>query len=102
MQVVYRHKGKFLGFIPVTFTSTTSVESQADATVRVRSNASWWTFLVVQKNYTKAGVESKIKNNAKVQANAKINASAQAKAEVAEAVIAEVAANAAATASVNK
>ncbi len=102
VKVVYRHKGKFLGFIPVTVKSTIVVEAKAGAEAEIHSKLSWWSFLVVKKNYAKAELESRIKNNATVKANARVNASAQAKAQVAEAVIAEVTAHANVQASVNK
>jgi len=102
VKVIYRHKGKFLGFIPVTIKSTVVVEAKADAEAEVRSNLSWWSFLVAGKNYAKADLESRIKSNATIKANARVDASAQAKAQVAEAVIAEVTAHANAQASLNK
>ena len=98
--IVYRHQGRFLGFIPVTIKSTTIVESKANSETQVHSKMAWWGFLVAKKNYDKSELEAKIKNNATVQANAKVNASAQAKAQIAEAVITEVEANANAQASV--
>lgn len=101
VKVVYKHKGRLLGFVPVTIKSTTVVEAKADAEAEVRSRMSWWGFLVAKKNYAKADLESRIKNNATVQANANVNASAAAKAQIAEAVIAEVEANAKAQAAVN-
>ena len=102
VKVVYRNKGKFLGFIPVTIKSTTVVKVKADAEVEVRSKLSWWSFLVANENYTRADIESRIKNNTTVKANARVSASAQAKAQIAEAVIAEVVANANTQVSVNK
>ena len=102
VKVVYRNKGKFLGFIPVTIKSTTVVKVKADAEVEVRSKLSWWSFLVANENYTRADIESRIKNNTTVKANARVSASAQAKAQITEAVIAEVVANANTQVSVNK
>lgn len=94
VQVVYRHKGKFLGFIPVTIKSTTVVEARENSEAEIKSSLSWWSFLVAGENYSKTNLESRIKGNSKVLANAKANASAQARAEIAEAVIAELQANA--------
>jgi hypothetical protein len=94
VKVVYRHKGKLLGIFPVTIKSTTTVEGSANEEVKVNSGLSWWGFLVSNKNYAKADLESKIKQNATVKTYAKANATAQAKAQVAEAVISEVEANA--------
>lgn len=94
VKVVYKHKGKLLGFIPVTVKSTTVVEVKADAETEVKTKLSWWSFLVAGVNHSKSELESSIKNNAQVKANASVNASAQTKARVAEAVIAEVDAHA--------
>ena len=99
VKVVYRHEGKFLGFIPVTIKSTTTVAAEADNETTVRSKMAWWGFLVTGTNYSRADMESRVRNNTTVQANAKANASAQAKASVAEAVIAELEAYAQANAS---
>lgn len=94
VKVVYRHTGKFLGIFPVTITSTTTVEGSAKDEVKVTSELSWWGFLVSNKNYAKADLESRIQQNATVKTYARANASPQAKAQVAEAVISEVEANA--------
>ena len=102
VRVVYKHKGKFLGFIPVTIRSTTVVEAKANVETEVRSRLSWWSFLVADENYTQADLESRIKSNTTVKANAKVNASASANARIAEAVIAEIEANANAQTSINK
>lgn len=102
VKVVYRHKGKLLGLIPVAINSTTVVETRDDAETEVRSNLSWWSFLVTDQNYTKADIESSIKNNNTIKANAEMNSSAQAKAQVAEVVIAEVKANANAKTKIDK
>lgn len=100
IKVIYRHNGKFLGFIPVTVKSTTIVEAEAEA--EVKSRLSWWSFLVADENYSKAELESRVKNNPMVRANARANASAQAKAQIAEAVLAEVATHANTQASLNR
>lgn len=101
VSVSYEHEGEFLGFIPVTVTSTTVVDARADVSeIEVRSQLPWWSFLVTGVSHTQAELESQIRSNAVVQANASVNASAQAQAEIAEAVIAEVAAHAGAHASV--
>lgn len=102
VKVIYRHKGKLLGFIPVAINSTTVVENKNDSETEVRSKLSWWSFLVTDQNYAKADVESSIKNNNAIKANAKVNSSAQAKAQIAEVVIAEVEAHANAQASTDK
>jgi hypothetical protein len=102
VKVVYRHSGKFLGFIPVTIKSTTVVEANVDAEAEVHSRLSWWSFLVANENYVKADIESRIKNNATVKTHAKVDASAQARAQIAEAIIAEVSAHANAQVSVDK
>lgn len=88
--VVYKHRGKLFGFIPVTIKSVTSVEAEVDNTINVNSGLSWWSFLVAQENYSKAELESQIENNSTVQTNMKVDASASAKARVAEAVISEI------------
>lgn len=89
--VVFKHRGKLLGFIPVAIRSTTEVmaEENEDA-VEVDSHLSWWGFLVAGENYDEAELESRIKSNAMIRANVKADASASAKARAAEAVIAEV------------
>ena len=101
VSVAYRHRGKFLGFIPVTYKSFTTVTAKADAEVDVSSRASWWTFLVVKEDYSEAELESQIRNSATVQANATAQADARAKARIAEAVIAELEAHTSAQASLN-
>jgi hypothetical protein len=93
-KVVYRHKGKLFGFIPMTVKSTTVVETKTGGEVRVVFDKPWYAFLVVGENYAKADLESRIKNNPTIRANANANASASAKAEVVESIIAEVTANA--------
>lgn len=102
VEVTYRHKGKLLGFIPVTVKSKTVVEVKSDTKTEVHSKLPWWSFLVIKKNYAKADIESRIKSNNTIRQNAKVNASSQEKAQIAEAVIAEVAADANAQASINK
>lgn len=99
VKVVYRHKGSFLGFIPVTIKSTTVVEAKADSETEVHSNLSWWSFLVANTNYNRENLETRIKNNPTVSANAKINASAQSKARIAEALVTEISINATVSAS---
>lgn len=90
VEVIYKHKGKLFGFIPVTVKSKTVVDIKDDAKTEVHSTMSWWNFMVTGVDYEKNNIESRIKNNSKVQANAQINASAQAKAEIAEAIVAEL------------
>ncbi len=94
VKVIYRHRGKLLGFIPVTVRSKTEVLAEADANLAVSSHLSWWSFLVAKTNYDRAELESQIRENTIVKANAKVDASAGAKARVAEAVIAEIQAQA--------
>ena len=101
VKVVYRHKGRLFGFIPVTVKSTTSVEFQADAEAEINSRLSWWSFMVAGKNYSRTEVESRIENNATIMANAQADTSASARASVAEAMIAELEAAAAASGSAN-
>lgn len=102
VEVVYKHNGKLLGFIPITLKSTTSVEANSDSEIVVKTRMPWWSFLVGKVDYSETDIESKIKNNEIVKANAKVNASAEAKAKVVEAIIAEVQADIDAQASVNK
>jgi hypothetical protein len=90
VKVTYKHSGKFLGFLPVTVRSTTIVESNAESEPKVSSRLSWWSFLVAEKDYEKAELESRIQSNPMIRANATAHASAAAKARVAEAVIAEM------------
>lgn len=102
IEVVYKHRGRLFGFIPITLKSTTIVEAKSNSEIEVRAKMPWWAFLVAKKNYVKSELETKVKNNSTVKANASVNSSAEAKAKVAEAVIAEVAAHANAQAKVNK
>jgi len=88
--VVYKHKGKLFGFIPVTIKSTTAVMAKANADTAVESHLSWWSFLVTGENYNRKDIETEIRNNAIIMENAKADASASAKARVAEAIISEV------------
>jgi len=88
--VVYKHKGKLFGFIPVTIKSTTAVMAKANTDTAVESHLSWWSFLVTGENYDRDAIETEIRNNAIVLENAKVDASASAKAKVAEAIISEV------------
>jgi len=92
--VVYRHKGKFLGFLPITIKSTTVVEAGADSRVKVRSSAPWWGFLVSSKAYSNANVESRLENNATLNSNLDSNIKVRAQAEMVEAIIAELTAEA--------
>ncbi len=98
--VSYNHPGKFLGFIPVTLRSKTVVTTNANSEVAVSSRLPWWAFLVAKANFAKAELESQIESNQVVTANAKAGASANARAMIAEAVIAEIEAQAAAAARV--
>ena len=97
--VVYKHRGRLFGFIPVTIKSVTSVEAEADNTLTVNSGLVWWGFLVAKENYSKADIESRIESNSTVKANMTLDASASAKAKVMEAVISELRLNAMASAS---
>lgn len=99
--VAYKHRGKFLGFIPVRVRSSTDVAVKADEKIEVESRLSWWSFLVANKDYNKSELESQIKNNANIKANAKVDATAAGKANIIEAIIAEINANAAASAEAN-
>ncbi len=101
VEVVYKHKGKFLGFIPVTIKSTTDVSVEENSKVEIESSLSWWSFLVTGVNYNKKDIESRLENNTKVQVNTKLNASAQARAEIVESVVAELQASAEAEGSAN-
>lgn len=94
VKVVYRHKGRFLGLIPVTTKSTTVVEMKNNAEAEVRSRASWWSFLTMGDNYAESKLEANLRNNHTIKANLGVTSSAQTKAQVAEAVVAEVAAHA--------
>ncbi len=98
--VVYRNQGKLFGFIPVTVKSITTAKVNDASETEITSRMSWWSFLVANKNHSKAEVEERVRNNPAVQANLKANASAQAKAAVAEAIVAEVSAHAEANGSV--
>jgi len=100
VEVIYTHRGKFLGLIPINLRSTTEVIARADSEAEVRSNLPWWSFLVANKNYSKADIESRIKNNTAIQANATMDASAHTKARLAEAVLAEIEAHASAQSSI--
>ena len=89
--VLYKHRGKLFGFIPVAIRSTTEVMAKGNEdNIEVDSRLSWWGFLVAGENYDEAELESQIKSNAVIIANVKADASASAKARAAEAVIAEV------------
>jgi len=98
VKVVYKHKGKLLGFIPVKIKSTTAVKAEENADVYARSNLSWWSFLVIGENYNRTDIESRIQSNTRIQANAKLDISARTKAEIAESIIAELQASAGAQA----
>jgi hypothetical protein len=94
VKVVYNHKAKLFGFIPVTIKSTTEVGANDNSEVEVSSRLSWWSFMVTKQNYAKDNLEAKIKSNSVIKANAKVDASASEKAKVTEAVISEIQANA--------
>jgi len=99
--IMYSHKGKFLGFIPVNLKSTTTVVSKENKELEVHSKLPWWSFLVSNKNYIKADLESNIENNVAIKENAKFDATASEKAELLEAVIVEIKAQIEAEASIN-
>ena len=96
VEVTYEHQGKFLGLFPVTISSHTFVEAGDD--IEVDSRLSWWGFLVTQKNYNEAEIESAIRSNTSVMVSS--DTSAHMRAQLAETVVAEVAAHAQAYAQV--
>jgi hypothetical protein len=98
VMVEYKHRARLFGFIPVKITSTTFVKAKANGEAEVRTRLPWWRILVTSEDYTKAEIESRIKNNATIKANAKVDASASEKAQIAEAIIAELDAEAKANA----
>jgi hypothetical protein len=89
IKVAHKGDGRFLGFMPVTLTTTVVVEVSENGNLEVRSDLPWWSFLVAKKAYNKTDLETRIANNETIQANAQVNASAAAQARIAEAVIAE-------------
>ncbi|NCS99412.1 hypothetical protein GW765_00305 [Candidatus Parcubacteria bacterium] len=99
-KIVYKHDAKFLGFIPVKIKSRTTVESETQGEVKVRSRLAWWSFFASNIAYNKSDVESRIKNNARVQARSQVGLNAKAKAEIAEEVISEIKASTEAAAQV--
>lgn len=92
--VVYRHRGKLFGFIPVSLKSVTSVKAEANSSIEVNSGLSWWSFLVAGENYSGTELKSSIENNTTVKANMSADASAGARARVTEAVVTELRTNA--------
>lgn len=92
--VVYRHRGKLFGFIPVTVKSTTIVDTTSDGEVMVGSRLPWWSFLVAGENYAKEDLETRVKENATIKSSARASMSASSKAQLTEAVLAEIEAHA--------
>lgn len=88
--VVYNHKARLFGFIPVSVRSTTEVEAGAEGETEVRTSFPWWSFMARGAGEAKSDIETRIRNNADVRANVGVEASAFARARVAEAVIAEL------------
>lgn len=90
VEIVFKHRGKLFGFIPVYMQSKNDVETDANGTVQVTSRPAWWSFLVAKTDYNKKDIESRLSSNATIKANAKAKANASAKAEIAQAMAAEL------------
>jgi hypothetical protein len=89
IEVTYRHSGRLLGMMPVTFKSVTLVTT-VNNTVEAKTRLPWWTFMVTNKNEVEAEIESRIKDNATIMTSAEMEASASARAEIIRAVVAEL------------
>lgn len=101
VEVVYRHSGRLLGIVPVTIKSTTLVTA-ANNRVEAESRLPWWSFLVAEKNYAKAEIESRIRDNPTIMTSAEVEANAAIKAEIIRAVVAELNAHSSMNTTVNR
>lgn len=100
VEVVYKHKGKLFGVIPVTIKSTTVVVS-GNGEVEVDSSLPWWSFMVTDKNHAAAEVETRVKDNATILMSAELEANATVQAEIMEAIATELESHTSAHASIN-
>lgn len=90
VQVVYKHKAKLFGFIPVYVKSYNSAKVDNQGALAFDSKLSWWNFLATDVRHDKAEIESRIRNNPNIQANVQTELSASTKAEIAERIVAEL------------
>lgn len=65
VEIKSKHKGKFLGFLPVTFTVKTNVEKQENGTLTARVNLPWWGFMISGAAKVQADIEALVKANVK-------------------------------------
>jgi hypothetical protein len=73
VEIKSKHKGKFLGFLPVTFTVRTDVEKQENGSLTARVNLPWWGFLISGAAKVQADIEALV--HANVNAGAAVDVS---------------------------
>lgn len=70
VDVAFKHEGWFLGFIPVTVTSHTTVEAASDGSAKAHVRLPWWSFLVSGVKTAQSEAEASLNANADVKADA--------------------------------
>jgi hypothetical protein len=85
--VEYKHPGKFLGLIPGSFKTITTVQTSTNGVPSIDTTFSIWSSLVSEKKFDKEKIISQLQNDPTIQNNLEMNASPAAKARVVEAIV---------------
>ncbi len=88
--VIYKHPGNFLGILPSSFKTTTTVSSSPNNIPSVESRNSFWSSLVADKKINKERIISRISNNQIIKNEMKINITPVSAARVMQAIIFEL------------
>ncbi len=88
--VTYKHPGRFLGILPMNYTSETTVTSNDEGTPEVTTSLSLMSYLIANKLFDIDRMSSIISNNTTVRNNLAVNANAFQKAQIADAMIFEL------------
>ena len=87
VDVAYKHKGWFFGFIPVTVTSHTKVMTAVDGSAKAVVSLPWWSFFVSGVSEARSDAETRLNADATVMANASLQTDAAARVKLVDAMV---------------
>ncbi|MEK7613799.1 MAG: hypothetical protein AAB439_02945 [Patescibacteria group bacterium] len=87
VDVSYRHHGRFLGVLPVVFTSRTEVTTDSEGRSHVSVRLPWWSGLVDTASKVRSEIQSHISAQPTISASAEAQVSARSRIELMNALI---------------